>query len=117
MKKGKLPPYGPIYRLTLTEVEALRKKVDKNLKQRFIQPLTLPARASILFVKKKDRGLQLCVDYQGLNQITVKNCYALPFIRKLIDRLRDVQYFTKIDLWGAYNLVWIALGEKWKTAF
>ena len=117
LKKGKLPSYGPIYGLTLIKVEALQKKVDKNLGQGFIQPLTLPAGAPILFVKKKDGGLQLCVNYQGLNQITIKNCYALPFIGELIDGLRDAQYFTKIDLRGAYNLVWIAPGEEWKMAF
>ena len=79
-------------------MEALRKEVDKNLKQGFIQPLTLPAGALILFVKTKDGGLQLCVNYQKLNQITVKNYYALPLIEELIYRLRDAQYFTKIDL-------------------
>ena len=101
LEKRRLPPYGPIYELTPTKVEALRKEVDKNLKQQFIQPLTLPARAPILFVKKKNGELRLCIDYQGLNQITVKNWYALPLIGELIDRLRDAQYFTKIDLQGA----------------
>ena len=70
-----------------------------------------------MFVKKKNGGLQLCVDYRGLNQITIKNCYVLPLIGELINRLQDAQYFTKIDLWGAYNLVCIALMEEWKTAF
>ena len=68
-EKGKLPPHGPIYGLTPIKVEALRKEVNKNLEQGFIQPSTLPAGAPILFVKKKNRGLQLCVNYQGLNQI------------------------------------------------
>ena len=52
------------------------------------------------------------MDYQGLNQITIKKCYALPFIGELIDQLRDAQDFTKIDLSDAYNLVWIAPGEE-----
>ena len=67
LEKRKLPPYGPIYGLTPIKVKALQKEVDKNLGQGFIQPSTLPARALILFVKKKDGGLQLCMDYQRLN--------------------------------------------------
>ena len=67
LEKGKLPPYGPIYGLTPIKVKALQKEVDKNLGQGFIQPSTLPAGALILFVKKKDGGLQLCMDYQRLN--------------------------------------------------
>ena len=58
-----------------------------------------------------------CVDYQGLNWITIKNQYVLPFIGEPIDRLKDAQYFTKIDLQRAYNLVHIVPGEEWKTAF
>ena len=101
----------------LIGVEALQNKVDKNLKRGFIQPLTLLAGAPILFVKKKDRRLRLSVDYQGLNWITIKNRYALSFIGELINRLRDAQYFTKIDLRGAYNLVHVAPGEELKTVF
>ena len=112
MEKEKLPPYGLIYGLTPIEIEALWKEVDRNLGRGFIQPSTLPAGAPILFVKKKDRGLRLCVNYQGLNQITIKNRYSLPFIGELIDQLRDAQYFTKIDVRGTYNLVWIAPGEE-----
>ena len=94
-----------------TEVEALRKKVDENLKQRFIQPLMSPAGAPILIVKKKDEGLQLFVNYQRLNHITIQNRYALPLIGKLIDQLWDAQYFTKLDLRETNNLVQIAPGK------
>ena len=64
----------------LIEVEVLQKDIDKDLEREFIQPSTLPAGAPILFVKKKNGRLQLCVNYQGLNQITIKNHYALPLI-------------------------------------
>ena len=67
MKERKLPLYGPIHGLTLIKVKALQKEINKNLEQEFIQPSTSPAEAFILFVKKKDGGLQLCVDYQKLN--------------------------------------------------
>ena len=83
LEKKKLLQYEPIYKLTPIEVEALRKEVNKNLERGFIQPSTLPAGTPILFVKKKDGKLQLCVDYRGLNQIMIKNCYALPLIGEL----------------------------------
>jgi len=113
----KQPPFGPIYALSATELTALRDYLDENLVRGFIQPSTSPAGAPILFVKKKDGGLRLCVDYRGLNNVTIKNRYALPLIAELVDRLQGVKYFTKIDLRGAYNLVRIAKGEEWKTAF
>jgi len=61
---------------------------------------TSPAGAPILFVKKKDQSLRLCVDYRGLNKITIKNKYPLPLINELLDRFRSAKYFTKIDLHG-----------------
>src|SRR5690606_10294399 len=73
--------------------------------------------APILFAKKKDGSLRLCVDYRALNKITIKNRYALPLIPELLDRIRGAKYFTKLDLRGAYNLVRIKEGEEWKTAF
>ena len=61
-------------------------------------------------MKKKDRLLRLCIDYQGLNNITIQNYYPLPLINKLLDRLSKAKIFTKIDLRGTFNLVRIALG-------
>ena len=67
-------------------------------------------------MKKKDGCLRLYVDYQGLHKIDVCNCYPLPLSLELLDRLRIGNIFSKIDLWGAYNLpVRIKLGDEWKT--
>ena len=63
LENGKSLPYGSKYELTPIEIEALQKKIDMNLEQEFIQLSTLTAGAPILFVKKKDGGLRLCVDY------------------------------------------------------
>jgi hypothetical protein len=57
------------------------------------------------------------VDYRRLNKITIKNRYPLPLISEHLDRSRQAKFFTKIDLRGAYNLLRIAEGEEWKTAF
>src|SRR5205814_3307007 len=62
-------------------------------------------------------SLRLCVDYRGLNRVTIKNRYPLPLISEMLDRLRSGKVFTKIDLRGAYNLVRIRPGDEWKTAF
>ena len=111
------PPFGPIYSLSEPELKALKDYIKENLEKGFIRSSSSPAGAPILFVKKKDGSLRLCVDYRGLNNVTIKNRYPLPLINELIDRLHKAKYFTKIDLRGAYNLVRIASGEEWKTAF
>ena len=111
------PPYGPIYSLSETELHALRNYLDDNLRKGFIRPSNSPAGAPILFAKKKDGSLRLCVDYRGLNRITRKNRYPLPLINDLLDRLKTAKIFTKLDLRAGYNNVRIASGHEWKTAF
>ncbi|KAJ1040576.1 hypothetical protein NDA10_003651 [Ustilago hordei] len=71
----------------------------------------------VLFVPKKDGGLRLCVDYRGLNEITVKNRAPLPLIEEQLFLLRKARIYTKLDLRAAYNLIRVAKGDEWKTAF
>ncbi|KAJ1586938.1 hypothetical protein NDA15_000185 [Ustilago hordei] len=71
----------------------------------------------VLFIPKKDGGLRLCVDYRGLNEITVKNRAPLPLIEEQLFLLRKARIYTKLDLRAAYNLIRIAKGDEWKTAF
>jgi hypothetical protein len=59
----------------------------------------------------------MCVGYRGFNKITIKNWCPLPLIFGLFDQFGQAKIYTKIDLWGAYNLVWIKEGDEWKTAF
>ncbi|KAJ1600074.1 hypothetical protein NDA14_000490 [Ustilago hordei] len=75
------------------------------------------SRDGVLFVPKKDGGLRLCVDYRGLNEITVKNRAPLPLIEEQLFLLRKARIYTKLDLRAAYNLIRIAKGDEWKTAF
>ena len=114
---GTSPPYGPIYSLSEVEQLALREFLSENLANHFIRPSQSSAGAPILFIRKKDGSLRLAVDYRGLNRITKKDRYPLPLIPDLLDRLRSANVYTKIDLRGAYNLVRIAEGDEWKTAF
>ena len=115
--EGKVPPFGPIYSLSQTEQAALKEYLDENLSKEFIVPLESPAASPILFVKKKDGSLQLCVDYRWLNEVTVKNRYPLLLIGDLLDKLKTAKIYSKIDLQGAYNLLRVAEGDQWKTAF
>jgi len=117
LTEGVQPHFGPIYSLSSVEQNALKEYIEENLEKGFIRPSESPAGAPILFVKKKDGSLRLCVDYRRLNAITIKNRYPLPLIGDLIDQLRDCTVYTKINLRGAYNLLRIAEGEEWKTAF
>ena len=71
----------------------------------------------VLFVKKKDGSLRLCVDFRKLNAITQKDKYPLPLIADLLDAPSKAKIYTKIDLKHAYHLVRIAAGDEWKTAF
>ena len=110
-------PFGPLYNLSEKELEALREYIDDNLKKGFIRRSESPAGAPVLFVPKKDGKLRLCVDYRALNKVTIKNRCPLPLISETLDRLRSARVFTKLDLKGAYNLVRVAKGDEWKTAF
>ncbi|SNX88162.1 related to Gag-pol polyprotein [Melanopsichium pennsylvanicum] len=111
------PPQGPLYLKGPKEMAELRKYLKENLEKGFIRPSKSPARSPVLFVPKKDGGLRLCVDYRGLNEVTVKNRAPLPLIEEQLFLLRKAKIYTKLDLKAAYNLVRIANGDKWKTAF
>ncbi|KAJ1597532.1 hypothetical protein NDA14_002946 [Ustilago hordei] len=115
--EGGKPPQGPLYLKGPKEMSKLRRYLDENLEKGFIRPLKSPAQSPVLFVPKKDGGLRLCVDYRGLNEITVKNRAPLPLIEEQLFLLRKARIYTKLDLRAAYNLIQIAKGDEWKTAF
>ncbi|KAJ1596994.1 hypothetical protein NDA14_002766 [Ustilago hordei] len=115
--EGGKPPQGPLYLKGPKEMSELRRYLDENLEKGFIRPSKSPARSPVLFVPKKDGGLRLCVDYRGLNEITVKNRAPLPLIEEQLFLLRKARIYTKLDLRAAYNLIQIAKGDEWKTAF
>lgn len=92
--EGKQLPYRSIYRLSLIEFEILKTYIEIHLKLGFIRPSKSPTEAPILFHKKSDSYLQLCVNYQDLNNLNIKNRYPLPLIGKFLNRLGQAQYFT-----------------------
>ena len=117
LREGTAPSFGPLYSLSRQELEALRKWLDENLAKGFIRPSSSPAGSPILFVKKKDGSLRFCVNYCDLNEKTIKNRYPLPLIQETLMQLSKARYFTKLDIRGAYNLIRMAEGDEWKTAF
>ena len=117
LRLGTEPLYGPIYPLSPWELAILKEFLEENLAKGFIQESKSPVGALILFAPKKDGSLKLCVDYRGLNSITVKNRYPLLLITEIIDRVTGAKYFSKIDLKDVYYRLRIKAGDEWKTAF
>ncbi len=79
------PLYGPIYSFKPMELETLKAYIKNNLASGFIRPSKSLVKAPILFDKKPDGSLRLCMDYRGLNNLTIKNWYPLLLVRELLD--------------------------------
>ena len=99
---GKQSSYDTIYNLNKMKLETLRGYIESNLANDFIRSSISPARSSILFVRKSGGDLRLCVDYRGLNIITIKNRYSLSLVEELINRLTMVKRYTQLNLTAAY---------------
>jgi hypothetical protein len=111
------PTLRSVYRMSPAELDELKKQLDELVAAGFIQPSKSPFGAPVLFVKKKDGSMRMCVDYRDLNRITVKNKYPLPRVDELFDRLQGAKYFSKIDLRSGYHQVRIHDDDIHKTAF
>ena len=83
----------------------------------FIRPSIYPWGAPVLFVRKKDGSLRMCIDYRQLNKVTVKNKYPIPRIDDLFDQLQGANYFSKIDLRSGYHQVRVREYDILKTTF
>ena len=114
---GQQPPYGPIYNLKPVELETLKAYIETNIANGFIRPSKSPDGTLILFERKLDSFFRLCVDYQGLNNFTIKNRYLLPLIGELLNRLRRAKQFSQLNLTSAYHKKKIRKRDKWKTMF
>ena len=80
-----------------TEMQGLKKQIQELEDLGFIRPSTSLWGAPVLFVKKKDGSMRLCIDYRELNKVTIKNKYPLPRIDNLFDQLQGATTFSKID--------------------
>ncbi|MBW0562874.1 hypothetical protein O181_102589 [Austropuccinia psidii MF-1] len=114
--EGLLPPVGVIYSLSNNESEKLWAYISDNSEKSFIRPSSSSTGAHVLFVKKKDGGLRVCVDYHKLNAVARKNRYPVPPMNQLLTVFNGSNIFSKIDLHGAYNLLRIKEGDEHLTA-
>ncbi|KAA0047194.1 DNA/RNA polymerases superfamily protein [Cucumis melo var. makuwa] len=117
LEPGTVPISRAPYRMAPAELKELKVQLQELLDKGFIRPSVSPWGAPVLFVKKKDGSMRLCIDYRELNKVTVKNRYPLPRIDDLFDQLQGATVFSKIDLRSGYHQLRIKDGDVPKTAF
>ena len=99
------------------ELQELKVQIQELLDKGFIKPSTSPWGAPVLFAKKKDKTLRLCIDYRQLNRVTIKNRYPLPRINELFDQLSGARVYSKIDLRMGYHQLRVREVDIPKTTF
>ncbi|KAL0554138.1 hypothetical protein IC582_008052 [Cucumis melo] len=116
-----LPGTTPIsqapYRMAPSELKELKMQLQELVDKGYIRPSVSPWGAPVLFVKKKDGTLRLCIDYRQLNKVTIRNKYPLPRIDDLFDQLRGAALFSKIDLRSGYHQLKVRESDIAKTTF
>ena len=110
------PPATVPYRMAPPELEELKKQLKELMDAGYIKPSKSPFGAPVLFQRKHDGSLRMCIDYRALNKLTIKNKYPIPLIADLFDQLGGARWFTKLDLRSGYWQVRIAVGDESKTA-
>nr|GEW93889.1 putative reverse transcriptase domain-containing protein [Tanacetum cinerariifolium] len=114
---GATPVAKSPYRLAPSEMQELSAQLQELQDKGFIRSSHSPWGAPVLFVKKKDGALRMCIDYRELNNLTIKNRYPLPRIEDLFDQLQGARYFSKIDLRSGYHQLRVHENDIPKTAF
>eukprot|EP00253_Pinus_taeda_P011330 PITA_11330 len=114
---GAAPVSRAPYRMSVLELTELKMQLQELLDKQYIRPSVSPWGAPVLFVKKKDGTLRMCIDYRQLNKLTVKNKYPLPRIDELFDQVKGAKVFSKIDLRSGYHQIRIKDEDIAKTAF
>ncbi|GJU65589.1 putative reverse transcriptase domain-containing protein [Tanacetum coccineum] len=114
---GATPVARAPYRLAPSEMQELSNQLQELADKGFIRPSTSPWGALVLFVKKKDRSFRMCIDYQELNKLTIKNRYPLPRIDDLFNQLQGSSVYPKIDLRSGYHQLRVRDEDIPKTAF
>jgi hypothetical protein len=102
---GANPVFKTPYRMSTLELKELQMQLEELMKKGYIRPSVSPWGAPILFVKKKDGTLRLCMDFKKLNKVVVNNKYPFPMIDDLFDQLKNEKIFSKIDLRSGYHQV------------
>ena len=111
------PASKALYRMAPAELKELKIQLQELLDLGFIRPSFSPWGAPVLFVKKKDGSMRMCINYRELNKLTIKNKYPLPRIDDLFDQLQGKGVFSKIDLRSGYHQLRVKESDIPKTAF
>jgi hypothetical protein len=117
LEPGAKPPSFPVRRMSPRELAELKKQLETLTEKGFIRPSQSPYGANVLFAKKKNGDLRMCVDYRALNKISEKSKYPLPRIDDLLDSLQGAKYFSSIDLASGYHQIAVDPADVPKTAF
>ena len=117
MVLGVVPNSKSPYRMNILELNELKSQLKELIDKKYIRPSVSPRGAPVIFVKKKDGTLRLCIDYRQLNKMTIKNRYLLPRIDDLFDHLHGATVFSNIDLRSGYHQVRIKDEYIFKTTF
>ena len=114
---GAVPNSKAPYRMNILELNELKFQLKELISKKYIRPSVSPWGAPVIFVKKKDGTLCLCIDYLQLDNMTIKNRYPFPGIYDMFDQLRGETVFSKIDLRSGYHQVRIKDGDIFKMTF
>ena len=117
MQAGVTPVAQRGRRLSYAQEQEMLKQVKDLLAKNWINTSASPWGSPILFVKKKDGGMRMCVDYRAVNKLTTRNSYPLPRIDDMLDKLSGSSVFTCLDLQQAYHQVRLNEEDIPKTAF
>ena len=111
------PPFKRMYRLSLSELQEVKRQVTELLQKQLIEPSVSPFGAPLLFVLKKGGDLRMVIDYRAWNKLTIKNRYPLPRIDDLFDKLQGSQYSTSLDAASGCHQILLQESDRPKTAF
>ena len=109
-----LPKPSRPYHMNQEERAECRRLLDKGLESGLMEPANPKCLIAtpMFFIWKKDRTQRTVIDYQKLNEITIKDSYPLPCIDEMMDHIRSSEFFTKFNLKSGYNQICIWPGDE-----
>ncbi len=117
LMKSKMSCIKSIYKMTWDELAVIWNYLNSMLKKKWIHSSSSSAKVSVLFVKKLNKSLCLCMNYHDFNEITVKNNYSLSLLFETLNCFAHARHFIKINIYNVYHCIWICKSDEWKTTF